>query len=996
MTHLFLSNDLDILAQKLQEIIFQSNTVFQIQKILILPNSSIKDWLMQHLMKKKICMGLKFLSLEDFAKFFQADKKPLLDASQLFFELLIHAKKKSFFPWKDQKTEPDYTLSKKTLDLCHTLSQVFSTYSIYGKPNWEKTNLDWQKPIFNTLFSKENPSLIDFLSSAKPNVEGLEMHFFHLSEIPSCYLSLLERLSKKNPVYLYLFSPCQEFWQDQLSDFAHAKQQNQLSFSFEEQRNSLLGNWGKISQKLLNKLDDYSIQTTELYNTSLNDNSLLSHLKQDLLFLNFSSKDQINLENSLRIYGVGSSLLKEIEVVSDLISDLIIKKGAKPENILILAPDITPYVPHIHTFFANAPFAYRISEMNILHESTLIDAFFNLLELLQNWDKESFLKLLYNPLFCAKHALEKEEKKQMENWINEMQIRLGFSLDTKNSWESGLQRLFQAFAFHYEESFFLQSQEIHQAEILNKLLPLLYELQKDQSLFNSEKTLSGWGFALEEFLFKYVKVSSQEEETFQEFFQKALTPLKEHTSDTPFHFSTIEYYLKSRLRQKKGKFHPNYHQAVHFSSLHNAEIFPADHIIVLGMEEDSFPRKDLTTSLNALEKGPSKNHDKDRFILLQLIFFAKKSLFFTYKNLQEEDQSSVTFSLLLRELLSYIKSFYKISESQIHFQIAPLFSDKSGFMNKREFPCYKQGIYEALCQKEERAIANSIVSPFLQNPEEHSEISLEKLLSLTKNPFRFYLKEFLQISLPQKQNEIDFFLSPLEIYFFRQMLAKNQTKKAYQQLRESGKLPCSVFENLALDKLKNEEKIWKEALEAFSINPEEIHPIHIKEEITQEKWHMPPLCFSLGNKEIVVNGIVPFCTPEGILCFSEKNLQSIFSLWPYILLMHHPSYQKLNLKSQLLLVKSKSIYTCELKNPLEAWEKFLQYYFFCQKNPSLLHPSLIEGCMGKKVSLTSCIDKRLSASKVDPYLEWFFQVFSKKINEKEWEDYYKAIFEEVL
>src|SRR5471030_2943924 len=95
-----------------------------------------------------------------------------------------------------------------------------------------------------------------------------------------------------------------------------------------------------------------------------------------------------------------------------------------------------------------------------------------------------------------------------------------------------------------------------------------------------------------------------------------------------FPFSSIERILKNIFQQKSGSVQGSHLQAVRFASLEKGALIPAKAVILMGMEEGSFPRQDPPSSLQELPI-PSRI-EEDKYLFLEAYCSAREMFILTY------------------------------------------------------------------------------------------------------------------------------------------------------------------------------------------------------------------------------------------------------------------------------------------------------------------------------------------------------------------------------
>src|SRR5262249_45246047 len=113
-------------------------------------------------------------------------------------------------------------------------------------------------------------------------------------------------------------------------------------------------------------------------------------------------------------------------------------------------------------------------------------------------------------------------------------------------------------------------------------------------------------------------------------------------------------------------------QTIRFCSLLPSRAVPAKVVVLMGMEEGSFPRIEIPLSFDLLQNNPRADFcptrsEMDRFIFLEALLSARQKIIFTYQCKNLEDYKEQGPSLLIDELLNAIAQGYEVLvPHQIH------------------------------------------------------------------------------------------------------------------------------------------------------------------------------------------------------------------------------------------------------------------------------------------------------------------------------------------
>jgi len=414
----YFSNRIEILYQKLKQKLFvQSCSNPFLRRMIVVPSSAIKNWLMLEMAKDPeltVAAGLEIIGIEKVVDKLVVKKKiPSLLELGLALEIeiktqILSSQDPVWFPLKKYLNikSSSSTLSRKAerrLSLLSlNLARLFLRYGTYGLKmvqEWLDHSPDhWQGVLWNKIHeNREWSCLASELSEAVfiPEIlENREIHLFSISFFSKGHFSFFERLAELVPVSWYQLSPCQAFWSDLCSDRERANlraywQKKGITSAQEMQLdeylrdcNPLLANFGILGREMAKLIEesslvaetDYSINChipqLEQYNALIFDHyhesvgklSLLNAIQGDLVLLRNpedSQKVELNVDDdSLQIH-CATSKMREIEALYQTLMHLMQKNldsqtPVTPADIIVMAPDIMTYEPYIKTVFGSS------------------------------------------------------------------------------------------------------------------------------------------------------------------------------------------------------------------------------------------------------------------------------------------------------------------------------------------------------------------------------------------------------------------------------------------------------------------------------------------------------------------------------------------------------------------------------------------------------------------------------------------------------------------
>lgn len=303
--NIFSSNRVELLYQQLKMNLFKPGTFPFARRMVIVPNASMKSWLLMRLASDPECQiaaGLEICYLDQALKYFCLDLRrerefhtPSAPELAFLLESTITQIMKDW-PKKDEEAKAPWQPLAQYLKIGHQdltghraiqrlvslsqrLTQLFMQYGRYGcrmLEAWEKSQGPkcWQSELWKHV-KKLHPQLClpyqllgEGLQALKSPLQPTQLHVFALSFIPAQAHRFLAGAAGLLPVHYYLLSPCKLFWSDLCSDKEKAKLQRywenkgssqaqlQALDQFLRDRNALLANFGKMGREMASQIEN--------------------------------------------------------------------------------------------------------------------------------------------------------------------------------------------------------------------------------------------------------------------------------------------------------------------------------------------------------------------------------------------------------------------------------------------------------------------------------------------------------------------------------------------------------------------------------------------------------------------------------------------------------------------------------------------------------------------------------------------------------------------
>ena len=624
-----------------------------------------------------------------------------------------------------------------------------------------------------------------------------------------------------------------------------------------------------------------------------NSHSMLSLLQSDILNLVHRKKGQENppvkiksSDTSIAVHACHSPM-RETQVLKDLLLNEFEKDPElAPHDIIVMMPDIEAYAPFIESVFSREnTLPFSISDRRKRSESEPIEAFFKILALRKSrFERSQVLDLLLSESIAQKFNISFDEISMIEKMVQESNIlwgrdkkhrkNLNLPAFEENTWHFGLQRLFMGMAMPedagdtgdqenpVQDIMPCQVFEGLDLEVLGRFAAFSDALFSSLEVFQENKTVEKWCKALKNVCISLMESNSKNREDII-FLLTIIAKLKENSIKSGFQkkvsFDLVFSILEQKLDQSIS--HGNFLSGnITFCNIMPMRSIPFKIVVLMGMNEESFPRQASVPGFDLIKKNPRPcdkiERDEDRYLFLETLICARSKFIITYTGLNIKDNSKLPCSGVVSELMDAMDQSFVFKGNYIYHFFHPLhpFNQEYFLENQNCFSFSKDNcsIAKALLNKKSQPVT-FISESFRKETkdkkpdDEVSQVPLEDMIYFFKNPVQWYVKQGLNIKIPDlKEPGLDretFSISGLDQYSMGSFLVEKQLKLVkeekdyYSIFKAMGSLPLGKkgqleYENITniaapvIDAAKNiaAKKQLSDILGEINIEPEEVKP----------------------------------------------------------------------------------------------------------------------------------------------------------------------------
>lgn len=756
----------------------------------------------------------------------------------------------------------------KLTQLCYRVADVFDQYTIHRPEmilRWEQgEDSHWQAQLWRALVdeaevghrAKVRQQFFARLRSAPvaPAALASRISIFGISALPLFHVEVFAAIGQFIDVHLFLMNPSQEFWADIVSEKDQAKRrqkerrQMQLAFPanpYFETGHPLLASLGKRGREFSALLLDRGEGQEWSRYEDPGEETLLACLQSDILNLRHRGRESFRkaietTDTSLQIHSCHSPM-REMEVLHDQLLALFdANPELRPNDILVMTPDIELYAPYISAVFAGehqqqGRIPFSVSDRTEFANNPVVRAFVKLLELgASRLPAPAVMDLLDIPLVQRRFDIRPEERGLLQRWVEETRICWGIDADDRvrqgvpafeeNSWRAGLDRLLLGYALPEEGPLFagilpFNAVEGSGSQALGHLLEFaeaLFAMARD---LPRPRLLSEWSESLIEWMNRFLAPDEDLEQEFQALRAglKHLAELQWLSGFTaPVPLDVVRYALEARLApgERGVGFLTG---GVTFCAMLPMRSIPFEVIALVGMGSRAFPRTQRPAGFDLIASHPRPGdrsaREEDRYLFLEAILSARAKLYISYVGQSIKDNSEIPPSVVVSELIETVEQGFTLGPSDggildhicIRHRLQAFspsyFEGTAGLFSYSEENLNALRARQAAGQAGEHLSKSFVCAPIGEPPEEFRHLDLQGLRRFYRNPTAYFFKQRLGLRLDEDKELAEgrepFALRALDAYGLEQellfrKLAGEELADVYPAARSRGLLPAGA------------------------------------------------------------------------------------------------------------------------------------------------------------------------------------------------------------
>ncbi|MGN1394312.1 MAG: exodeoxyribonuclease V subunit gamma [Succinivibrionaceae bacterium] len=603
--------------------------------------------------------------------------------------------------------------------------------------------------------------------------------------------------------------------------------------------------------------------------------TLLGKIKHDIFSLNNATETSESYvikddDESLSIHSC-SSPLREVQVLYDNMLRIFERDpDLTPRDVVVMIPKISTYSPFIDSVFGTnsrlltneegklIKLPYSINDRCINEESPFVGSIVFLLNINNADIKAQDINYLISvEQIRSKFNISFDDVKTIQEMIvNNKIYRWLDDSDSENytngecsykypsNFTAGLDRLLlgSMMPLSEDDTVYNPEYEGQMVSVIGNFYMLIEMLKKFRSLLKTKRTAEEWDDFIEiELLNKFYKFTDNDSFSLKAInvarqkLKRAFARFKEESSQTKLSASVIARYLDETISSSPGISH-FLTGKITFCSFIPMRSIPFKHVFMLGMNDSDFPRQPVYINFdlmhNYFRKGDRSSRNDDRYMFLEALLSAEQSVYISYTGRNPATNELMNPSVLVTELLNYIKQSCTVNINHQQEKIkpsalvekficseAPLDQLHIENFNPNNNPSYQKQWFFKPKQDETQNWNSSIINfcdgMFFSGkliPNENTkeiEIDLNDLIKFYKAPYKYFVQSVMKIYTPKVDkiyNEEEFIISNLDGYDVKAAFWNNTSldiDNYLSILQQKGKLPIGGIGTYNKNKYKN-------------------------------------------------------------------------------------------------------------------------------------------------------------------------------------------------
>ena len=590
---------------------------------------------------------------------------------------------------------------------------------------WRRIRMDVPEHERGTSRSSLHQRFLQSIAASTRRPSGLPRRIivFGICSMPKQALEAIHALSDHSQTLLFVHNPCRHYWADIVEDRdlmrteqIRKQRKSQLSdaadlHQLHQQVHPLLAAWGKQGRDYIRLLsnydrpDDYRSRFAEIdlfrdvvITGTAPPASLLHQVQQTILDMQPLPAGQAERccvapgDTSIS-FQQAHSRQREMEILHDqLLSCFEISPDLMPRDIIIMAPDIDGYAPHIEAVFGNfqvhdrrfIPFAIADKPEHAgIPMLMALDKLLHLPDL--RMTVSDIIGLLEVPAFQGRFGLTEMDISKLHHWIDGSGIRWGFNAVHRrefnlpadiesNTWQFGLNRMLLGYAVGTGDSW----EEIEpydeigglDASLVGHLAAILEKLEKHWRILRQPAVPDIWHQRILNLMTDCFLADNSRDMLTRRRAEEVLEKWRDACMDAgltePLPLEVVREAFLSAMNES-GVSQRFLAGTLNFCTLMPMRAIPFKVVCLIGVNDGEYPRShpplDFDLMAGCYRPGDRSRREDDRYLFLEALLSAREKFYISYLGRNVRDNSVRMPSVLVGQLRDYLAAGWRVDGS---------------------------------------------------------------------------------------------------------------------------------------------------------------------------------------------------------------------------------------------------------------------------------------------------------------------------------------------
>ena len=798
-------------------------------------------------------------------------------------------------------------------------------------------------------------------SGVRPTGWPRRASFFAVPSLSPSYLEVLSGVGEVIDLNLFVLNPCREYWGDIYSrqEIGRRADGADPAERYLTEGNELLAAWGRAGRDTFDSLGEIAGDAEDEHFVQPEGSRRLAAVQRDVLALRLASEGRSAEEgeqgdgarerdDSIRIH-VCHSPVREAEVLHDRLLGLFdAHPDLAPADVLVLTPDLDRYGPAVEAVFGTAArIPFRAARRRSI-ASPAVRAFFELLSMPRSrLGAETVLAPLEAEAVRVRFGIAESDPPSIRSWVREAGIRWGVDAAHReaeglpatgeHSWRQGLRRLLLGYALPDPNELVAGlvpcpprvggfESGVEEAALLGRLATFCEQVFELRTRLAGERHPREWARALREEIGRFFAGSGSPAggggpvpgptgaASVTAAVAEEVGELRDLVRDfereaaraaSAIGFDVVRQVL-AELADAPPREPVRLADAVTVTSLTPGQVFPAEVVCVIGLNDGAFPRSPSFPSFDLVASSPARRGDRDvrhedRFVFLEALLAARRAFLVSYTGRGQRDDAPLPPATVVDELEDYLGRRFPGGSFVVNHPLQP-FSPRyfavpghatgvpaaetenvakavaeteaggAGGATEAELFSFSEDMCEAARSMASGGAEGGNPARFetaLPGPREAAVspllVPLSDLIAFFANPVRWFLRERLGVRLELDEARLDdeepFELDSLERYWLRTDILDGMRAGVSQQRDEavrrgSGRLPHAALGRIVHDRVWNEMAGLSQSLDRY--------PVSLRS---------APVAIDFELEGFRVTGMVENAGPDGLVWWRPAGLR---------------------------------------------------------------------------------------------------------------------------